>query len=102
MRDKDLAAMLTRLAPLVDHWHFTDLPTARAARAEDLAATYHSLALAGPGPVTVACHADPAEALAAALGAAAPADRIVVFGSFLTVGGVLRNGVPRLGGKHAI
>jgi dihydrofolate synthase/folylpolyglutamate synthase len=102
MRDKDLAAMLKRLAPLVDHWHFTDLPTARAARAEDLAATYHSLALAGPGPVTVACHADPAEALAAALGAAAPADRIVVFGSFLTVGGVLRNGVPRLGGKHAI
>ena len=35
------------------------------------------------------------------LGGADPADRIVVFGSFHTVGGVLKNGVPRLSGKHA-
>ncbi|MEO6031147.1 MAG: bifunctional tetrahydrofolate synthase/dihydrofolate synthase [Burkholderiaceae bacterium] len=100
MRDKDVSAMLAFLAPLVDHWHFTDLPTARAARAEELAATHRALSLAGPGPVTVACHADPAQALAAALSAAAPTDRIIVFGSFLTVGGVLKNGVPRLGAKH--
>ena len=100
MRDKDIAAMLARIAPLVDHWHFTDLPTARAARATDLAATHRTLALTGPGPVTVACHADPAAALAAALAGAAPADRIVVFGSFLTVGGVLKNGLPRLAAKH--
>jgi dihydrofolate synthase/folylpolyglutamate synthase len=46
-------------------------------------------------------HADPAAALAAALAAADPADRILVFGSFLTVGGVLRQGLPRLGAKHA-
>jgi dihydrofolate synthase/folylpolyglutamate synthase len=32
--------------------------------------------------------------------AADPADRIVVFGSFYTVGGVLENGVPRLQAKH--
>jgi dihydrofolate synthase/folylpolyglutamate synthase len=29
-----------------------------------------------------------------------PADRIVVFGSFFTVGGVLQDGVPRLSAKH--
>jgi dihydrofolate synthase/folylpolyglutamate synthase len=43
----------------------------------------------------------PMQALDAALNAADPADRIVVFGSFHTVGGVLRDGVPRLTGKHA-
>jgi len=101
MADKDIAAILTRMAPLVDHWHFTDLPMARAAHAQDLAALYRSLALQGPGPVTLAVHAQPGRALAAALEASDPADRIVVFGSFHTVGGVLQDGVPRLTGKHS-
>ena len=101
MADKDIAAILTRMAPLVDDWHFTDLPVARAASARDLAAQYGGLALTGPGPVTLAVHAQPRQALAAALEAADPADRIVVFGSFLTVGGVLQDGVPRLTGKHS-
>jgi hypothetical protein len=42
----------------------------------------------------------PDQALAAAVAAADPADRIVVFGSFFTVGGVLQNGVPRLTAQH--
>jgi dihydrofolate synthase/folylpolyglutamate synthase len=45
-------------------------------------------------------HASPEEALRAAVEAADPTDRIVVFGSFYTVGGVLKNGVPRLHAKH--
>ena len=102
MRDKDITAILTRMAPLVDDWHFTDLPMPRAASAAELAARHGQLGLKGPGPVTVACHADPMRALAAALSGADPADRIVVFGSFHTVGGVLKNGVPRLTGKHAL
>ena len=101
MADKDITAILTRMAPLVDHWHFTDLPVLRAARADDLAARYTSLGLKGAGPVTLATHAQPRLALAAALEAADAADRIVVFGSFLTVGGVLQDGVPRLNGKHS-
>ena len=32
MRDKDLAAILEKMAPLVDAWHFTDLPTAARRR----------------------------------------------------------------------
>jgi peptide/nickel transport system ATP-binding protein len=36
----------------------------------------------------------------AAVDAAEPADRIVVFGSFYTVGGVLQQGVPRLQARH--
>jgi dihydrofolate synthase/folylpolyglutamate synthase len=103
MGDKDLAAILARMAPLVDHWRFTDLPLPRAARAADLAARHAALAPKGPGPgpVRVDTHASPSDALRAALAAADPADRIVVFGSFLTVGGVLKDGLPRLTGRHA-
>jgi len=45
-------------------------------------------------------HADPMQALRAAMDAADPADRILVFGSFHTVGGVLQDGIPRLQAKH--
>jgi dihydrofolate synthase/folylpolyglutamate synthase len=101
MRDKDIAAILTRMAPLVDHWHFTDLPVPRAAGAAELAACLAQLGVKGPGPVSMACHSDPLQALGSALNGAGSTDRIVVFGSFHTVGGVLKNGVPRLTGKHA-
>jgi dihydrofolate synthase / folylpolyglutamate synthase len=101
MADKDLAAILAKLAPLVDHWHFCDLPLPRAATAASLETVYRSLSAKAPGPVSITCHDGPSSALAAALGAANPADRIVVFGSFLTVGGVLKNGTPRLSGQHA-
>ena len=100
MRDKDIEAMLSRMAPVVDHWHFTDLPVSRAAKAADVAEIHRGLALKGPGPVDVACHGDPLQALQAVLKRADPADRIVVFGSFSTVGGVLKDGLPRLTGQH--
>ncbi|MBX3620067.1 MAG: bifunctional tetrahydrofolate synthase/dihydrofolate synthase [Rhizobacter sp.] len=100
MADKDIAAIFTRMAPLVDHWYFCDLPVARAAGAEQLAAMHDHLALPGPGPVTRSCHAGPSQALRAAVAAADPADRIVAFGSFFTVGGVLKDGLPRLSAKH--
>jgi dihydrofolate synthase/folylpolyglutamate synthase len=48
----------------------------------------------------VTTHPTPSAALSAALAAADPADRILVFGSFLTVGGVLKEGLPRLGAMH--
>jgi dihydrofolate synthase/folylpolyglutamate synthase len=40
------------------------------------------------------------DALRAAVSVADPADRIVVFGSFFTVGGILQDGIPRLSAKH--
>lgn len=100
MADKDLEAILRRMAPLVDAWHFTDLPIARAASAAELQQLHERLALKGPGPVATFRHASPDDALRAAIEAADPADRIVVFGSFFTVGGVLKDGVPRLSAKH--
>ncbi len=99
MRDKDLKALLARMAPLVDAWHFTDLPTARAARAADLVADFAALGVPRAG-VSVATHTSPSGALYAAVASADPVDRIVVFGSFYTVGGVLKDGLPRLGAPH--
>ena len=94
MRDKDIAGALERIRPIVDEWHLCALPTARAASPDEIAAAL------GDGAV-VHRHATPSDALRAALAASDPADRIVVFGSFHTVGGVLRDGLPRLSAPHA-
>jgi dihydrofolate synthase/folylpolyglutamate synthase len=101
MHDKDVEGILRRMAPIVDSWHYTDLPLPRASTAAQLHALHESLQLKGPGPVAVSVHPDPQSALESALAAADAADRIVVFGSFLTVGGVLKDGLPRLGAVHA-
>lgn len=101
MRDKDLARVIQPLMPLVEAWHVCDLPTPRAATALELKAVVEQ---AGPpggaeGP-RVHTHADPVGALQAALAMADPTDRIVVFGSFWTVGAVMAHGLPRLASAH--
>ena len=98
MADKDIPGMLRLLAPIVDAWHFTDLPLPRAATGQRLAE--HWRATMPASPAAVSTHADPASALQSALAAADPADRIVVFGSFLTVGGVMASGLPRTSAPH--
>jgi dihydrofolate synthase/folylpolyglutamate synthase len=98
MADKDLAAMLQRIGPLVDRWYFTDLPTERAARGADLLSRWQGLNRRAD--VRASVHADPLQALQAAIAEADPADRIVVFGSFYTVGEILKQGLPRLFAPH--
>ncbi len=98
MADKDLVPMLSRLAPLIDRWYCTDLPTPRAASGEALAAAWN--AQNTRKDASAHSFSSPAQALQAAVDAADPADRIVVFGSFYTVGGVLQHGVPRLMARH--
>ena len=100
MHDKDVAGVLRHMLPLVDAWHVCDLPTPRAATADALDALLRALLVSRP-TVGVARHASPAEALGHAIEAADPADRIAVFGSFYTVGGVLEAGLPRLGSRHS-
>jgi len=98
MADKDLATMLVRINPLIDKWYFTDLPTQRAESAEGLLLKWQ--AQNTRKDATGSAHADPQQALQAAIAAADPADRIAVFGSFYTVGGILKDGIPRLHAKH--
>lgn len=101
MRDKDIAGLLAKMAPLVDVWHCCDLPSSRAATALELAQACAGLK-GSPSGMQVHSHASPTEALRAASAAADPADRIVVFGSFFTVGGVLKEGLPRLSAPHLV
>lgn len=98
MADKELAPILARMGPLVECWYFCDLPTPRAAAAVDVQAAWKSAN--SRKDVSSATFAGPEAALQAAVAAADPADRIVVFGSFFTVGGVLANGTPRLQAQH--
>jgi dihydrofolate synthase/folylpolyglutamate synthase len=98
MADKDLGPMLARLSPLIDRWYFTDLPTPRAASAAELQSQWQ--AQNTRKDAIASTFADPMLALQAAIRSADPTDRIIVFGSFYTVGGVLQHGVPRLQAKH--
>ncbi|PUE51789.1 bifunctional tetrahydrofolate synthase/dihydrofolate synthase [Limnohabitans sp. 2KL-51] len=98
MADKDLLPMLQKVSPMVDKWYFTDLPLLRAAKAVDLQHAWQAQNTRKDAVSSV--HVDPMQALHAAIEGADPADRIVIFGSFYTVGGVLKDGIPRLQAKH--
>jgi dihydrofolate synthase/folylpolyglutamate synthase len=84
--DKDIEGTLKHLAGRVDHWLPCDLEGPRAARGDDLAAILSHLGLEGELPR----FASPEAAWAYALGRAGENDRIVAFGSFLTVSGVMK------------
>ncbi len=83
MADKDIEGVLKPMMDLVDYWYCTDLPTARAAKGIDLAKQIQGLGkeaevFSGAG-----------SAYQMALDKAGEGDRIVVFGSFYTVAGVM-------------
>ncbi|ATQ75929.1 bifunctional tetrahydrofolate synthase/dihydrofolate synthase [Massilia violaceinigra] len=91
MQDKDIDGVVAPMAQYVDHWCVANLPSPRAADPETLAATLAALPLgdAKPGERSVTTFADPAQAFANAMSRAGENDRIVVFGSFYTVAGVM-------------
>jgi dihydrofolate synthase/folylpolyglutamate synthase len=104
MADKDIKAIMSKMSPLVTHWYFCDLPTPRAVKALELERIWiesisRSKGVVSPPAKTQVC-TGPVQALEQALANANPADRIVVFGSFYTVGGVLEHGIPRLNAPH--
>ncbi|MES3025648.1 MAG: bifunctional tetrahydrofolate synthase/dihydrofolate synthase [Pseudomonadota bacterium] len=91
MADKDIDGVLAPLAGQVDHWCVAELPSARSANGADVAARIAALAPADakPGERSVQTFADPGAAFANAMSRAGENDRIVVFGSFYTVAGVM-------------
>jgi dihydrofolate synthase/folylpolyglutamate synthase len=85
LRDKDIAGVLRELAPRITRWHLASLPGQRGATAEILESKLGERNARTP----VSKHGSVSEAFAAALESAGENDKIVVFGSFLTVGEVM-------------
>jgi dihydrofolate synthase / folylpolyglutamate synthase len=93
MQDKDVDGIIARLKDRVDHWCVTDLPLPRAASAEQLKRKLLDAGIVpqtqGGAERTIQTFASPAAAFANARSRAGEDDRIAVFGSFLTVAGVI-------------
>ncbi len=86
LHDKPIVEALRILAPLVSRWHVAGLPGARGASTEDMRV---ALGEAGVGE-GAGLHESIEQAYDAARAEASEDDRIVVFGSFHTVGAILR------------
>lgn len=82
LADKDLAGVVAAMKSRVDRWFLGSLPGPRGATAVTIR---DKLLMAGVDPAMVRSFDSIAEAVVAARDAAGEADRIVVFGSFLTV-----------------
>jgi dihydrofolate synthase/folylpolyglutamate synthase len=91
MQDKDIDGVIAPLAQYVDHWCVADLPSPRSARATELVARLEGLRPAGAkdDEFSASAFANPGEAFSSAISRAGESDRIVVFGSFYTVAGVM-------------
>lgn len=87
LRDKDIAGVLDRLKGRIDHWMLCDLGGPRGTPAADIAAMIADRGIPG----TVDTFASPVEAWRATRARVGADDRIIVFGSFLTVAEVMRD-----------
>ena len=88
MADKDLAGVLQPLLKQINRWYLAPLASPRSATPAQLQAALLSL---GVPASQMTCFENPVAAYAAARKNAAESDRIVAFGSFLTVADVLRD-----------
>lgn len=82
--DKDIEAIAEELAPFIDEWIVVPLPSLRALPPQTLAQR-----LGGGGATCVVVESSIEAAAVAACARTTAQDRIVVFGSFLTVGPML-------------
>ena len=85
LHDKDVAGVVERVRGRIDRWLVTGLPGPRGLGATGMAELLESLGIHVEGRFD-----SPADAYSAAKGRAGEGDRIVAFGSFLTVSGVLQ------------
>ncbi|MGA8049167.1 MAG: bifunctional tetrahydrofolate synthase/dihydrofolate synthase [Burkholderiales bacterium] len=85
LRDKDIGGVLRELMPRVTRWHLASLPGPRGAASAELSASLQANGVRAP----VIQHESAVQAFAAARESVHEDDKIVVFGSFLTVGSVM-------------
>jgi dihydrofolate synthase/folylpolyglutamate synthase len=86
LADKDVDGVVAAMRGVVDRWTVAPLPGPRGSTAEALAG---ALRRGGVPDDRIATAPDVAHAWRAARGAAGETDRIVAFGSFLTVAAAL-------------
>jgi dihydrofolate synthase/folylpolyglutamate synthase len=89
MGDKDIEGIVKQVKGEVDHWNVTALPTPRAASTATLAASLREAGVIDGPDSSVTPFETPAAAFQDAIKRASENDRILVFGSFYTVAGVL-------------
>jgi len=97
LADKDVRGVVAAVAARIDRWFVATLPGPRGATADAIRA---ELARAGIAAYAIRTFADIGSAFAAARDAAGEADRIIVFGSFLTVAAALAAAKPVTGPVH--
>ncbi|WP_071057903.1 bifunctional tetrahydrofolate synthase/dihydrofolate synthase [Pelistega sp. MC2] len=90
LKDKDAVEVIQKFKGIVDYWYVTDLPGPRGRKGQELADIINTnLPKDSQGLPTVEVCASPEEAYQKVKEKAKNNDRIVVFGSFLTVSAVL-------------
>lgn len=92
--DKDVEGIASLLRDRIDHWLLASLPGPRGLSADALRVRLENAGITE----AVECFDAPVEAFAAARANAGESDRIVAFGSFVTVGEVLAEARPQRGG----
>jgi len=90
LRDKDVAGVIARLRGRVDHWHVGPTPGARGTSAHELATRLREQGEGVGVDRSIREYESIAAALKSAKDLAGPDDRILAFGSFLTVADVVR------------
>lgn len=90
LADKDVAGTVARVRDQVDAWFAAPTPGARGLSAEALVEQLRAAGVTGDGERTVETFASIEEAFGAAVARAQPDDRILAFGSFVTIAAVMR------------
>ena len=90
MLDKDIQGIVANLKDKVDHWCLSDLPLPRAASTAQIAEQLHAQGVVEDKEHSINQFTSPENAYAYAISKAGENDRILVFGSFLTVAGVMK------------
>lgn len=89
MSDKDIQEVIKPMLEIVDYWHCVDLPTDRSAKAVDVKEILENLGVKNTKDSGIDCFEDPAKAFQKTMESIGENDRILVFGSFFTVAGVM-------------
>lgn len=92
LNDKDAQEVIKKFQGIVDHWYLCDLPAPRGRAGQELQTLIQQhIPKDKEGLPSTTVFADPVAAFQAARANAAQEDRIVVFGSFLTVAAILED-----------